>query len=241
MVKSTVVSICGHVFIAGTCLFIANILPVKETPCFVDLTLVSIQTREDKNAINEINHVAVQHKQEKKCDNQKTLHERTVAEHIEQTYHDVDTIVHTQPDSLPGRSDSSISKINETNIATTEKETGIGTVEHDVSAGDTTRISFTDRTNKGTNEFSYITSIISKNTRYPPFAEEMEISGTVILEFVVSKEGVVNSVAIVKSSGYAILDNDAIRTIKISSPFPSSRVTVKIKFPMEYRLASADL
>ncbi|HMA65555.1 MAG TPA: energy transducer TonB [Chitinispirillaceae bacterium] len=240
MLKSTVVSICGHVFIVGTCLLIANNLPVKDVPCFVDLTLVSIQTIPEKNAITEINHVAVQHKQKKQCENKKILHERTAVEHNEQTNRDTDTIVQTQPDSLPDTTDSSINNKREGDNERTEKGTITGTVEHDVSAGDTEHISFTDHSTNQTNEFSYIASIITKNTRYPPFAEEMEISGTVVLEFVVSKEGVVNNVAIVKSSGYAILDNDAIRTIKISSPFPSSRVTARIMFPMEYRLSSAE-
>lgn len=240
MLKSTIVSICGHVFVAGTCLLIANIMPVKEVPCFIDLTLVSIQTKQEKNTITEKNPVTIPLKQEKKCGNKKALHERSVFKHNEQTNRTVDSIVHEQSDSLPGTPDNSVTKTIESKIESVEKGTITGTVENAVSSGDTAHISFTDHTTEETSEFSYIAAIISKNTRYPPLAEEMEVSGTVVLEFFVSNNGVVNDIAIVKSSGYDILDNDAIRTIEISSPFPSSRVTAKIRFPMEYRLTSAD-
>jgi periplasmic protein TonB len=238
MLKSTIVSIGCHLFVVSTCLLIGYLLPVKDKPCFVDLTLVSLKSEQEHNENTENRPIAVKQKREKQINS--VVPERIAEEHPEINQQHVDSIVLTQPDTSILKTDSNIQVTDEGKHMVAEQGIVSGKNDKAASEGDTARISFSGKNDKMANDFSYIASIISRNTRYPRFAEELGISGTVVLEFVVSKEGVVNDVAIVKSSGYDILDKDAIKTVKISSPFPSSRVTAKIMFPMEYRLTSTD-
>lgn len=238
MLQSTIMSIGGHLFLVCACLVIAYMLPEKEVPCFVDLTLVSLIPEKENNGINDNRTVAVKQKREKQKNT--TAQERTEDVTPSISRQIVDSIVSNQPDTMILKADSSTQDSDEGIQIVVEQGIISGKDDKATTEGDTARISFSGHTNKITNNFSYIASIIAGNTRYPRYAEEMELSGTVVLEFVVSKEGIVNDVAIVKSSGYDILDKDAIRTVQISSPFPSSKVTAKIMFPMEYQLTSSD-
>ena len=61
---------------------------------------------------------------------------------------------------------------------------------------------------------------IEANRRFPRWAKERRFEGTVHLSFVVSADGRVRDINVVRSSGFNILDNEAISTVKRASPFP---------------------
>ncbi len=61
---------------------------------------------------------------------------------------------------------------------------------------------------------------IEKVRRYPCRAERRGVKGSVYLEFVILSDGIVSKVRLLRSSGFKILDNEAISIIKRAEPFP---------------------
>lgn len=56
--------------------------------------------------------------------------------------------------------------------------------------------------------------------RYPDAAKAERLNGTVQLAFVMRRDGTVLDVWVSRSSGHAVLDNEAIETIRRARPFP---------------------
>ena len=75
---------------------------------------------------------------------------------------------------------------------------------------------------------------------YPRIAKKRGWEGTVIMEVIVKENGVVDKVLLLKSSGYKILDKEALETVKTWKFFPaktgdmafSSTVSVPVKFQL---------
>ncbi len=84
--------------------------------------------------------------------------------------------------------------------------------------------------------FSFIRDMIFKNLDYPAFARKMGWSGDCTVSFVICESGGVENIRIVKSSGYKILDENTVTTIKEIQPFPKPPVKAEIVIPIEYRL-----
>lgn len=84
--------------------------------------------------------------------------------------------------------------------------------------------------------FSYIKDLIHKHLIYPAFAKKMGWEGKVITSFIVSSDGCAKNVKVSKSSGYEILDENAIKAITDASPFPKPPVEAQIIIPILYRL-----
>jgi len=84
--------------------------------------------------------------------------------------------------------------------------------------------------------FAYIKDLIHKHIMYPAQAKQMGWEGKVITSFIVSSEGYAKDVKISKSSGYPILDENAVKAIKNASPFPKPPVEAQIIIPILYRL-----
>ncbi len=84
--------------------------------------------------------------------------------------------------------------------------------------------------------FSYIRELIVKRLDYPPVARRMEWSGKVVVAFVVAEDGDVRSVNVKESSGYPLLDNSAVNTVKKVAPFPRPPVAAEIVMPVQFRL-----
>jgi protein TonB len=62
---------------------------------------------------------------------------------------------------------------------------------------------------------------IQKNLRYPRLARDRGIEGVAFLEFVMDYEGeLLNTPRIIRSSGFAILDREAILAVRRAAPFP---------------------
>lgn len=58
---------------------------------------------------------------------------------------------------------------------------------------------------------------VSTQIIYPEEALKIEAQGMVVIQFVVSSKGIVNNLVVLRSSGFQILDNEAMRVI-LSSP-----------------------
>lgn len=56
--------------------------------------------------------------------------------------------------------------------------------------------------------------------RYPNRAKKQGLEGTVYLIFTILSNGKAENIRIIRSSGFNILDNEAISTVKRASPFP---------------------
>jgi TonB family protein len=68
--------------------------------------------------------------------------------------------------------------------------------------------------------YDYIKRKIQENKKYPWQAKKENIEGIVEMQFSISGNGQLKDVNIIKSSGYSILDEEAVATIKRSAPYP---------------------
>ncbi|MBV6342750.1 energy transducer TonB [Candidatus Magnetobacterium casense] len=84
--------------------------------------------------------------------------------------------------------------------------------------------------------FAYIRDMILKNIAYPRMAQKMGWSGKVTVSFVIIADGHVDDVKVVESSGFRVLDDNAVETIKKVAPFPKPPVTAYLVIPVTYRL-----
>uniref|UniRef100_A0A7V4JPH1 Energy transducer TonB n=1 Tax=Thermodesulfobacterium geofontis TaxID=1295609 RepID=A0A7V4JPH1_9BACT len=91
-------------------------------------------------------------------------------------------------------------------------------------------------------KLSLISQIIQNNITYPYIARKMGWEGKVLISFVLTKDGKINFLTVEKSSGYKVLDENAIDTIiKVSKYFPIPPLDVKIKIPISYKLHSQNI
>ena len=84
--------------------------------------------------------------------------------------------------------------------------------------------------------FVYIKKIIEKNISYPPMARRMGWQGKVLVSFIVCRDGKIENLQIVESSGHSQLDKNALETVKQVGAFPSPPVRVKLVLPVTYRI-----
>ncbi len=84
--------------------------------------------------------------------------------------------------------------------------------------------------------FVYIRDRITGRIVYPHLARKMGWGGQVKLAFVVCEDGGVNDVRVVESSGFGLLDRNAVDTVKSVAPFPSPPVRAEIRMAISYRL-----
>jgi protein TonB len=93
----------------------------------------------------------------------------------------------------------------------------LGTTSDGIKREDT--VSLNTREFKYYAYFSHIKKQIEMAWSYPMEAQENDWGGRLNVVFVIEDNGSVSSVKLLKSSGYEILDNAAIRAIKFASPF----------------------
>lgn len=84
--------------------------------------------------------------------------------------------------------------------------------------------------------FTYIRDAIMKNLSYPLIARKMGWSGKVTISFVICESGDAEDIKIIESSGFAILDKNAVETVKKVLPFPKPPLRAEIIIPVVYRL-----
>ena len=85
-------------------------------------------------------------------------------------------------------------------------------------------------------QFAYIKGIIQKHLIYPNRAKRDGLTGKVQIYFVVLENGTVSDIRVLKSSGYEILDANAVESIKRAAPFPRPPVRAELHMPVVYRL-----
>jgi len=76
-----------------------------------------------------------------------------------------------------------------------------------------------------------------QNFKYPKMAQKLKMQGEVKVSFSLSSEGSVDNIKVVESSGFNILDEDAVALIqKTASTFPKPSKSVRITVPLSYVL-----
>jgi TonB family protein len=88
---------------------------------------------------------------------------------------------------------------------------------------------------------SLIKGRIGSQWSYPSAARDRLIEGELMVLFSLVREGKVIEIRVINPSGYAVLDEEAVRAIKAAAPFPPfpDQVTVKrlnIQASFDYRL-----
>lgn len=82
-----------------------------------------------------------------------------------------------------------------------------------------------------------IRALLAQNLTYPKNARRLNQQGDVTVMFSLSPSGEVGMVAIIKSSGFELLDEAARRLIETTAPqFPKPSKTVQISVPIGYKL-----
>jgi protein TonB len=76
-----------------------------------------------------------------------------------------------------------------------------------------------------------------QNFKYPKMAQKLKMQGEVKVSFSLSSDGSVDNIKVVESSGFDILDEDAVALIqKTASTFPKPSKSVRITVPLSYVL-----
>jgi len=84
---------------------------------------------------------------------------------------------------------------------------------------------------------SYIKGLIAKHLRYPQIARELGLTGTVIVSFIIIPNGYIEEIKIKQSSGFGVLDKNAVEAIKKISPLSQPPpIKVKVIIPISYNL-----
>jgi protein TonB len=84
--------------------------------------------------------------------------------------------------------------------------------------------------------YQYIKNDIQNKIIYPLIARKKGWQGTVVVSFVVSEDGMVKNVQIKESSGFSLLDQCAVNTIKKAAPFPPPPARAELIVPINYNL-----
>jgi len=85
-------------------------------------------------------------------------------------------------------------------------------------------------------QFNYIRSIVLQHIHYPEEAQNRGMEGKVLISFVIMEDGNVKDLKVLTSSGYALLDKNAMETVKKSAPFPKPPANAELQLPITYVL-----
>lgn len=84
---------------------------------------------------------------------------------------------------------------------------------------------------------SVISNIVQRHINYPPIARRMGWEGKVLVSFVLEPNGYIRDLKVLKSSGYEVLDKEALDAIRRSyKDFPKPPVSVMVKLPINFKL-----
>jgi len=84
--------------------------------------------------------------------------------------------------------------------------------------------------------FSGIRSKVSDNLRYPAMARRQGWHGQVQVKFIILLSGEVADLQVLSSSGYSLLDRQALQAVKIAAPFPAPPVVASITIPVTFEI-----
>jgi protein TonB len=92
------------------------------------------------------------------------------------------------------------------------------------------------RTKYLSEHFAYIRNKILRNVSYPDPARRMGWQGKVLLSFIITADGSVRALKVIKSSGFIVLDKSAIETVRDTAPFPRPPGEAQLVIPITYNL-----
>lgn len=81
--------------------------------------------------------------------------------------------------------------------------------------------------------YEKVHSALLKNVFYPKRARYKRLSGIVILEFVLEKNGEISQERVIQSSGYALLDESALKALS-NTQFPTTPKRYRFRVPLRY-------
>jgi protein TonB len=84
--------------------------------------------------------------------------------------------------------------------------------------------------------YNYIQNLIKRKLIYPQEARRMGIWGSVSVIFTINADGTVSNVSVEQSSGYDILDREAVNAVQNASPYPKPPLAAKIAIPIDFKL-----
>jgi protein TonB len=87
-----------------------------------------------------------------------------------------------------------------------------------------------------TAQYGVIRDKVYRALSYPAYAQEEGWQGTVKMSFLVNRDGSVDSIHVLKSSGFTLLDNNAVKAVRQAAPFPYAPAMLEIILPVVYRL-----
>ncbi len=85
-------------------------------------------------------------------------------------------------------------------------------------------------------QFALIRDKIMKRIAYPIVARKMGWTGRVVVSFTVREDGNAEDISIAESSGFPILDQNALEAVKASCPLPRPPVRTALMMPVLYTL-----
>lgn len=84
--------------------------------------------------------------------------------------------------------------------------------------------------------FNAIRDRVMAALRYPLMARRQGWSGAVKVEFTILPTGEIRSLRVVQSSGYSVLDKQALRAVEAAAPFPTPSTAATITLPVNFQL-----
>lgn len=82
-----------------------------------------------------------------------------------------------------------------------------------------------------------IRALLIQNLRYPKNAQRLKMQGEVRVGFRLKSDGSVDSIEVIQSSGFELLDEDAKTLIKNTAPqFPKPTKNINLSIPLSYLL-----
>ncbi len=92
------------------------------------------------------------------------------------------------------------------------------------------------------NNTNHISIFIAKNIRYPLYAQEKKIQGTVLGQFVIDENGDIQDITI-KKSAHQLLDLEAMRVMRrfpkfIPAKIDGNKIEVQVEVPISFKLGN---
>jgi len=141
------------------------------------------------------------------------------------------------PDPTPQRDEQSISA--EQAASTPSPTTSVSTMDQTGQANASVGIS---NANMEADYLATLASWLARHKRYPRAARRRNLEGVATLSFTVNAAGNVLRYAVVKSSGYEVLDREVENMLQRAEPLPSlprdlGRASLDITIPIRFELA----
>jgi len=84
--------------------------------------------------------------------------------------------------------------------------------------------------------YGYLRDDIQRGIAYPPVARRMGWEGNVVVSFRIHPDGSASDIRVVRGSGFAVLDRNAVEAVRSASPFRTPPAAAEIVTPVVYRL-----